>query len=110
MMTRRVGAANHRGAANLLSTANAGTTDRMARRKATPDRTMIVREQTIAPSRRQRGDGDEVDEPKPETKAEAKPDAKPDVKPDARKPRDEDTAPMPVVSTDPKKPDAQPVK
>jgi hypothetical protein len=78
-------------AANLPSTANAGTTDRMARRKATPERTTIVREATVAFARRTRGEGgDEPDEPEP--KADASKSA-------------EDTAPLPMKPGDAKKAD-----
>jgi hypothetical protein len=62
----------------------------MARRKATPDRTMIVREATVAWSRRARTEGgDDPDEPEPK-RAETK---------------SEDTAPLPMKPSDAKKAD-----
>jgi hypothetical protein len=52
---------------NLLSIANAGTTDHMARSKVTPDRVRLVRKRAIALSRRQRTDSEDTGE-EPEAK------------------------------------------
>ncbi|HEX4454579.1 MAG TPA: hypothetical protein VH143_27145 [Kofleriaceae bacterium] len=67
----------------------------MARRKATPDRSTIVRTPTVAPARRQRGEGDGDD---------GGDDGPPAAAPAGEKKQDE-TAPLPMKPGDAKKPD-----
>ena len=61
-MTRRVGRPDFEGAVLLLATANAGTTEDMARSKATPERSKLARRLTTAFARRQRTDGEKDDD------------------------------------------------
>ncbi len=64
-MTRCVGQGIDHRASNLLSTAKAGTNERMGRSKRTPERSRLVRAgDPPAPSRRQRPDGGEDDDAK----------------------------------------------
>jgi hypothetical protein len=81
-MTRCVGALDFGRTPNLPSTANAGTTDHMARSKKTPERSAIAREPTRAFARRQRtdtqgdkktGDDEEADRSEEVTKVPAAP-------------------------------------
>ena len=55
-MTRRVDSRSFVGTANLLSVANPGISERMARSKVTPDRRMLVRERVVALSKREKSD------------------------------------------------------
>jgi hypothetical protein len=68
----------------------------MARRKATPDRSIIVRTPTVAPARRQRGEGD-ADDGDADAPAEPAP---------AGEKKQDETAPLPMKPGDAKKPDA----
>ena len=64
-MTRCVGHWIDRDASNLLSTAKAGTNERMGKGKRTPERSRLVRATPPpAPSRRQRTGGGDDDDPK----------------------------------------------
>jgi len=125
-MTRRVGVPDFGRAANLPSTANAGTTEGMGRSKRTPERSKIAREPTTAFARRQRtgseGDGDDEDEKgteddKPatsrtvtqqqpaESKSAAQPEArKPDEKLPDIQPPDPKGEPWPDATPPPMKP------
>lgn len=71
-MTRCVGVGIDQVAANLLSTANAGTTESMGRSKRTPERSQLVRATTPAFSRRQRGGSGSEDSNAPTASASEK--------------------------------------